>query len=67
MGREVQLEARVLGQPALDPRMLMGGVVVHDDMHIHAGGTFWSISRRKCSKVKVPSDSGDQLCSSLTH
>ena len=37
-GCEVHLEARSLGQPALDPLMLMGRVVVHDDVHVQPRG-----------------------------
>ena len=33
-GREVHLESRPLGQPPLDPCMLMGGIVVHNDVHV---------------------------------
>src|SRR5680860_258418 len=37
-GREVQTEARVLGQPALDVGVLVGGVVVQDQMNVQALG-----------------------------
>ena len=33
-GREMQMEAGPLGQPSADPRGLVGGVVVHDEMDV---------------------------------
>ena len=30
--RKMNMKARMNGQPALDPRMLMGAIVVHDEM-----------------------------------
>ena len=37
-GREVHDEARVLGQPLLDVGMLVGGVVVHDQVQLQVLG-----------------------------
>ena len=34
---EVNVESRVAGEPGLDRRRLVGGVVVHDEMDIHLG------------------------------
>src|SRR5687767_11703916 len=36
--REVAVEARVANQPPLDPRRLVRGVVVHDEVHVESGG-----------------------------
>jgi len=37
-GREVQVQARMNAQPVLDIRMLMGGVVIHDQVQVQAAG-----------------------------
>jgi|KBSMisStandDraft_5_1062788.scaffolds.fasta_scaffold1494554_2 hypothetical protein len=40
-GREMYMEARSSGQPAFHARMFVGGVVVHDHMHIQLGGNIF--------------------------
>ena len=40
VGREVRLEARVAGEPGLDLRMLMSGIVVLDQMDVEFLGRF---------------------------
>jgi hypothetical protein len=35
------MEARSSGQPAFHARMFVGGVVVHDHMHIQLGGNIF--------------------------
>ena len=37
-GRQMHMPARPLGQPVADQRGLVGGVVVHDQMHVEIAG-----------------------------
>ena len=43
---EVDVPARSLGEPVADQRGLVGGVVVHDQMHVEIGGNVRLRSRR---------------------
>ena len=58
-GREVQVESRMAAQPTFDIGMLMGGVVVHDQMQVPLGG------RLAINPLQKPEGTGTGLCRKL--
>jgi hypothetical protein len=56
--REVEMEARPLGQPVADQFGLVGAVVVQDQVDVEFRGTFFSIVSRK-ARNSIRSGGGD--------
>lgn len=52
--REVQMEARMLLEPALDGRRLMGGVVVDDQVEVESGRGPMIDQLEKAQELSMP-------------
>ena len=53
-GREMEVEARMAGEPGLDPRMFVSGVVIGDQVRVKFGGNVVIEVVEKGQKLLVP-------------